>query len=153
MLVGGGLGPTLDDVTATASRALGRELFEPGGAGGGALWFDRRGVAMSDTNRRQALFPVGARILRNRAGTAPAFLVEEDGRAVVALPGPPRELAVVWQEEVLPWLGAARLDEGAARRAPLLPLRHPRGVFAERAGEWMARTRIRAWAARCATAR
>jgi nicotinamide-nucleotide amidase len=100
VLVGGGLGPTLDDVTRHGvARALGRELFESDEALAEVrAWFDRRGVAMSDTNRRQALFPRGAQVLRNRAGTAPAFLLEREGRAVAALPGPPRELAVVWRE-------------------------------------------------------
>ena len=108
VLVGGGLGPTLDDVTRHGiAHALGRELFESEEALADVRgWFERRGVRMSDTNRRQALLPRGARMLRNRAGTAPGFVLEHEGRAVLALPGPPRELAVVWAQEVLPWLRA-----------------------------------------------
>lgn len=139
--VGGGLGPTLDDVTRHGiARALERELVESAEALAEVRgWFERRGVPMSDTNRRQALFPAGAAILRNRAGTAPAFRAEVEGRAVIALPGPPRELHVVWEEEVLPWLrarGWAR-DPLAERRFHLFGI--PESLFAERAGEWMAR--------------
>jgi nicotinamide-nucleotide amidase len=141
VLVAGGLGPTLDDVTRHGiARALGRELEEDAAALGEVRgWFERRGVPMSATNRRQALFPRGARILRNRAGTAPAFRVELAGRAVVALPGPPRELEVVWREEVVPWLqssGRAR-SPLAERRFYLFGLSE--SVFAERCGEWMER--------------
>jgi nicotinamide-nucleotide amidase len=141
VLVGGGLGPTLDDVTRHGiARALGRELVESAEALAEVrVWFERRGVAMSDTNRRQALFPRGAHVLRNRAGTAPAFVVEHEGRAVVALPGPPRELAVVWREELLPWLHSRGWT-----RAPLAERRFylfgiPESTFAERVGPWMAR--------------
>jgi len=141
VLVGGGLGPTLDDVTRHGiARALGRDLAESAEALAEVrAWFERRGVVMSDTNRRQALFPHGALVLRNRAGTAPAFLVEHSGRAVAALPGPPRELRVVWQEELLPWLEARGWTSAplAEHRFHLFGI--PESVFAERAGEWMAR--------------
>ena len=139
--VTGGLGPTLDDVTRHGiARALALELVEDAGAVAElTAWFAQRGVVMSDTNRRQALFPRGAAILRNRAGTAPGFRVERDGRAVLALPGPPRELTVVWNDEVEPWLRA----RGWGREP--IPERHfylfgiPESRFAERVGPWMAR--------------
>ncbi len=141
VLVGGGLGPTLDDVTRHGiARAFGRELLEDAQALADVhAWFEGRGVPMSATNLRQALLPRGARRVRNRAGTAPAFLLEEDGRAVLALPGPPRELHVVWAEEVVPWLRASgRAGVGLAeRRFYLFGL--PESLFAEQSGSWMAR--------------
>jgi len=141
VLVGGGLGPTLDDVSRHGvARALERDLEEdPVALAEVRAWFDRRGVPMSDTNRRQALFPSGATIVRNRAGTAPGFRIERGARAVLALPGPPRELHVVWREEVVPWLTA----RGWAR--PPIPEHRfflfgiPESQFAERSGAWMAR--------------
>jgi len=141
VLVGGGLGPTLDDVTRHGiAAAFGRELHEDAQALAALrAWFELRRVPMSDTNRRQALFPAGARILPNRAGTAPAFLLEHAGRAVAALPGPPRELKVVWAEELLPWLRARGWLGApiAERRFYLFGI--PESTFAERAGAWMAR--------------
>ncbi len=141
VFVGGGLGPTLDDVTRHGiARALGRELFESAEALTEVrAWFERRAVAMSATNRRQALFPRGARILRNRAGTAPGFLVEHGGQAVLALPGPPRELGVVWQEEVLPWLETQGWTRPALAERRLHLFGIPESVFAEQSGAWMAR--------------
>jgi len=141
VLVSGGLGPTLDDVTRHGiARAFERELVESSAALDDVrAWFDRRGIAMSATNRRQALFPQGAEIVKNRAGTAPGFRLERGGRVVVALPGPPRELRVVWSEEVLPWLVASGRTLGplAERHFHLFGLSE--SVFAERAGDWMER--------------
>lgn len=141
VLVGGGLGPTLDDVTRHGvARHFGRVLVEdPGALAEVARWFQGRGVEMSDTNRRQALFPAGARCVRNRAGTAPAFLLEEEGRALFALPGPPRELEVVWREEVVPWLRARGWTRPAIAERRFYLFGLPESRFAERAGDWMAR--------------
>ena len=142
LLVTGGLGPTLDDVTRHGvAAAFGRELvLDEQALEDVRAWFARRNVEMSDTNRRQALIPRDATVLPNRHGTAPGFRLESHGRAVVVLPGPPRELHGMWREEVLPWL----LASGRAR-APL-PVRSfylfglSESLFAERAGAWMERS-------------
>jgi nicotinamide-nucleotide amidase len=141
LFVSGGLGPPLDDVTRHGgARAFGRALaLDEAALADVRAWFARRDVVMSDTNRRQALFPRGATVLANRHGTAPGFRLEHEGRAVVVLPGPPRELQGLWADEVLPWLAA----RGSAR-APL-PTRSfylfglSESLFAERAGAWMER--------------
>jgi len=141
LFVTGGLGPTLDDVTRHGvARAFERELvLDEAALADVRSWFARRNVTMSDTNRRQALFPRGATVVPNRHGTAPGFRLEHEGRAVVVLPGPPRELEGMWREEVLPWLAA----RGCAR-APL-PQRSfylfglSESLFAERAAAWMER--------------
>jgi len=141
LVVTGGLGPTLDDVTRHGvAAAFGRELdLDESALADVRAWFARRKVAMSDTNQRQALFPRGATVIPNRHGTAPGFRLEAGGRAVVVLPGPPRELQGMWKDEVLPWLAAS----GRAR--PPLPVRSfylfglSESLFAERAGAWMER--------------
>lgn len=141
LFVTGGLGPTLDDVTRHGvAAAFGRELvLDEAALTDVRAWFAARNVPMSDTNRRQALFPRGATVLANRHGTAPGFRLEEGGRVVVVLPGPPRELEGLWKDEVLPWL----LASGRARNA--LPVRSfylfnlSESLFAERAGAWMER--------------
>jgi len=142
LCVTGGLGPTLDDVTRHGvAAAFGRELaLDEAALTDVRAWFARRNVTMSDTNRRQALFPRGATVIPNRHGTAPGFRLELDGRAVVVLPGPPRELQGMWADEVLPWLVAS-----GRVRAPL-PVRAfylfglSESLFAERAGAWMERS-------------
>ena len=54
--------------------------------------FARRGLQMPEINRRQAMVPAGAEVIPNPNGTAPGLWLEHDGRIVVLLPGPPREL-------------------------------------------------------------
>ncbi len=90
----GGLGPTLDDVTReTVAAALGRPLEEDA-----ALIeqlerrFASRGYRMPEINRRQARVPAGAAVVPNPRGTAPGLWIDEGARGVLLLPGPPREL-------------------------------------------------------------
>ena len=90
----GGLGPTDDDLTRDAvAQVTGRRLVEDAAIVERiAARFARRGMRMPEVNRRQALVLQGATVLDNPHGTAPGQLVEHEGRAVVLLPGPPREL-------------------------------------------------------------
>jgi nicotinamide-nucleotide amidase len=106
VVVTGGLGPTLDDVTRHGvARAAERDLYEsPEALLNVRAWYDRAGRAMPETNRRQALVPVGAVVVPNRFGTAPGFRCAVGGATVIVLPGPPRELHAVWGAEVHPWL-------------------------------------------------
>jgi nicotinamide-nucleotide amidase len=141
VIVGGGLGPTLDDVTRHGvARALGRELVEDADTVTRlGEWFARRRVPMSPANRRQALFPAGATILANRVGTAPGFLVEDEAGAVIVVPGPPRELEVVWRESVVPWLAASGRADAPRVEHNFHLFGLPESRFAELCGEWMAR--------------
>ena len=110
----GGLGPTVDDVTREAvARVAGRELvFHPELLEQIAGFFERRGVTMSENNRRQAYVPAGAIVVENPVGTAPAFIVELEQKAVICLPGVPHEMARLLQERVLPYL-SQKMGEAA----------------------------------------
>jgi nicotinamide-nucleotide amidase len=90
----GGLGPTDDDLTREAvAGVLGLELTEdPAITDQIARRFESRGLRMPEVNRRQAMVPRGARVLDNPLGTAPGLYIESGDKAVVLLPGPPREL-------------------------------------------------------------
>ncbi len=90
----GGLGPTADDMTRDAlagALALQLDVDEAILAGIRAR-FERRGMAMPDINRRQAMVPRGAVVLENTRGTAPGLWIERSGTSVLVLPGPPREM-------------------------------------------------------------
>ena len=104
VIVTGGLGPTADDVTRDAvSDVLGRRLEEDAEILAGIRQrFERRGLKMPDVNKRQALVPSGATVLANVFGTAPGLLLDADGRMVVLLPGPPRELKPMFETHVEP---------------------------------------------------
>lgn len=102
----GGLGPTVDDPTREAiAQAFGVETeFRP------ELWeqirsrFRRFGRLPTENNRRQAYVPAGSLAVENPVGTAPAFIVESDDRAVIALPGVPSEMEYLLDNAVLPYL-------------------------------------------------
>jgi nicotinamide-nucleotide amidase len=100
----GGLGPTHDDRTVeTIARVAGCELVVDEElvlqietvARGVAERIGRPYADFVPGVRKQASVPVGATVL-GLAGTAPAVLVEHDGRVAVALPGPPSELRGLW---------------------------------------------------------
>lgn len=102
----GGLGPTVDDVTREAvARAFGRPLeFHQYLLDQIEARFRAFGRTMSDTNRRQAYAPQGARIVENPKGTAPSFIVEDERGTVVVLPGVPREMRYLWENSIAPYL-------------------------------------------------
>jgi nicotinamide-nucleotide amidase len=102
----GGLGPTEDDLTReTVAELLGRKLRRNDEI---LRYIEGRfrslGRDMPEVNVRQAMVPEGAEILENSRGTAPGLWIEDGGRAVVLLPGPPRELKPLFREQVLPRL-------------------------------------------------
>lgn len=102
----GGLGPTADDLTReTVAQVLGRPLnLDPGVLGEIEAFFRRRGVPMPENNRRQAMVPAGALVIRNRKGTAPGLIIPEGEKTLVLLPGPPFELRPMVEETVVPFL-------------------------------------------------
>ena len=107
VIVTGGLGPTVDDVTKEAiCDALGvePEVHEPSLRAMEEV-FVKSGRQMRENNRKQALVPRGAIVLPNREGTAPGFIaIAKDGKFVAATPGVPREMKPMLVEGVLPWL-------------------------------------------------
>lgn len=130
ILVSGGLGPTVDDVTrAAVSDVTGRPLvFHQDLLDQIAARFARFGRQMTENNRRQAYVPEGAIVIENRVGTAPAFIVEgvrspqgsTGGRGtIICLPGVPRELEYLMERHVIPYL-KGRLGEAAVIKAKVL---------------------------------
>jgi len=102
----GGLGPTEDDLTReTLADLLGRKLRRNDEIVRQIqARFRSFGREMPENNVRQAMVPEGAEILPNPRGTAPGLWIEDGERSVALLPGPPRELKPLFQEEVLPRL-------------------------------------------------
>jgi nicotinamide-nucleotide amidase len=115
----GGLGPTPDDLTREAIAEVCREtpVVDPDlEAWLRGLWA-RRGMEMPAMNLKQAWLIPSASALPNGNGTAPAWWVERpDGRVIVALPGPPREMRPIWEADVLPRLRARGAGADMASR-------------------------------------
>ncbi|MBI2965579.1 MAG: CinA family protein, partial [Chloroflexi bacterium] len=105
----GGLGPTSDDLTREAvAKVMGEEMrVDPASL----VWlegvFRQRGIEMPKTNIKQATLIPSATSIPNPTGTAPGWWVERDGRHIVLLPGPPRELQLMWEKTVGPRLAKA----------------------------------------------
>jgi len=103
----GGLGPTPDDLTREAIAAVWGEtpVVDPRLEAALRRLWRRRGLPYPTANVKQAWRIPSARPIPNPNGTAPGWWVERpDGRLVVALPGPPRELRPMWRDWVLPRL-------------------------------------------------
>jgi len=102
----GGLGPTEDDLTREcAARALGRSLMKEASLVESIeSRFRARGMHMPEINLRQALRIDGAAILDNPKGTAPGQWIEQGGKVLMLLPGPPRELEPMFLAACLPRL-------------------------------------------------
>ena len=102
----GGLGPTEDDVTKkVVSRVVKKQLvLEQKILERIQARFQNRGLEMPANNARQALVLLGSKILENPVGTAPGLWIEHEGCQILLLPGPPRELKVVFEEACLPRL-------------------------------------------------
>ncbi len=136
VFVSGGLGPTRDDLTTEVlAETFGRKLeLDEVSLAAIEAFFARVGREMVDTNRKQAYFPSGADVLPNPIGTAPGFAIEvpggssgvpgaseESSRAAgeawstvfFSMPGVPRELDKMMDEQVLPRV-EARLAQAEA---------------------------------------
>jgi len=106
VLCTGGLGPTEDDVTRDAIAELLDEQPEvdPTLAEELRAFFVRRGAPMPERNLKQAWLTPSTRAIPNPRGTAPGWWAEREGRIVIAMPGPPAEMARMWEKEVAPEL-------------------------------------------------
>jgi competence/damage-inducible protein CinA-like protein len=114
----GGLGPTEDDITRKVfARVAGRQLM---------LDYEilehirerltSRGYQMTPNNERQALIPRGATALPNPNGSAPGIRMDQDGKVVALLPGPPRENQPMFDDYVMPDLERMSRGSRMARR-------------------------------------
>ena len=94
LITTGGLGPTSDDMTREAvARVVGEDMsVDPESLAWLKGVFQKRGIAMPETNVKQAMLIPSAATVPNPGGTAPGWWVEREGARAVLLPGPPREL-------------------------------------------------------------
>lgn len=91
----GGLGPTFDDLTKqTVCAALGVKLYFDEHAKAELDQFFRvnQGGIMTDNNLQQCWLPVGCTPFYNTCGTAPGCGFCVNGKTVLILPGPPKEM-------------------------------------------------------------
>jgi nicotinamide-nucleotide amidase len=109
VIVTGGLGPTADDITTAAvARAfrLALRSDEEVLANLKAMFAKFR-LTWTENNAKQAVFPEGAKVIPNPAGTAAGFALQQDGRILAVIPGVPREVARMMPDGVIPLLQQA----------------------------------------------
>lgn len=106
ILTTGGLGPTQDDLTKeVACKALDDTLVMMDDVLEEITkYFKALGREMTENNKKQAIMPSRATVFHNDAGTAPGFALEKDGKYIICMPGPPREMKRMFQKSVVPFL-------------------------------------------------
>jgi len=115
VLVTGGLGPTLDDLTVDVVAGL---VGVPAVVDPGAKRRMDERVAraryVAPNMERQVRVPEGAQVYDNAVGLAPCFEVRVDRAQVICLPGPPRELRPIFEDHLVPRITALREARGEA---------------------------------------
>jgi len=99
----GGLGPTQDDLTREAfAMVLDEKLFMDAELENQLrVAFSRMGREMPRSNLQQAMRIPSSVPLPNLTGTAPGLWIDKNDKVIVVMPGPPREMLPMWQNEVL----------------------------------------------------
>lgn len=112
VLTTGGLGPTQDDMTKEiACQVMGDELVMMDDVMEELLaMFTDTGRKMTENNKKQAIMPSRAVVFHNDAGTAPGFALEKDGKYIICMPGPPREMTRMFEKSVKPFLESLSED-------------------------------------------
>jgi nicotinamide-nucleotide amidase len=111
VILGGGLGPTDDDLTRESIAEVVGEtpVIDQVYLEKLRAFFESRGRSFPESNSKQAWVLPSGEALENPVGTAPGWFVrivegEFAGKIITALPGPPREMTRMWTDQVLPRL-------------------------------------------------
>ena len=106
IIIGGGLGPTEDDLTREAiAEVTGKTLYkDPKLLEEIENRFRKRGFILTKNNDKQAMIPETATAIHNPNGTAPAFSLKWKNKIIYALPGVPHEMKWLFENVVLPEL-------------------------------------------------
>ncbi|MGX4599299.1 competence/damage-inducible protein A [Faecalimicrobium sp. JNUCC 81] len=102
----GGLGPTDDDITKeVACKYFNQELIlHELSLNKIKSHFEKLNIGLTENNKKQAYFPKNSIILENKNGTAPGAILKKEGKTIIVLPGPPREMIPMFENYVKPYL-------------------------------------------------
>jgi nicotinamide-nucleotide amidase len=108
VVVTGGLGPTTDDLTATAAaEQAGVELMTNEEALADIQrWVVKRAIPLRASHAKQAKLPAGSEMIPNETGTAPGFVMRSEGCVAFYLPGVPSEMRMMFEQYVAPRVGS-----------------------------------------------
>ncbi len=107
LIITGGLGPTPDDLTTESLASLFKaDLYKSE-----EVWEDiqiklkHKDEKLAKCNEKQALLPIGSKIIRNPRGTAPGVIwTPKSNFTILTFPGVPSEMKAMWLETAKPWL-------------------------------------------------
>lgn len=113
VIITGGLGPTLDDITREAvSKASNNALeYQPWLASVIEERFGARSIPLPEITYRQAYLPTEAEAIVPTIGSAPGIILQKDNKFIISLPGVPREMEAMIENSVAPWLRERFLQE------------------------------------------
>ncbi len=108
LIINGGLGPTVDDLTAQAlALAIGEELTEhPQALAHLTKWCQQRDAELNGPNLKQAILPKDCQIIANKNGSAVGFSVRYNNCDIYCTPGVPHELKTMLFEQITPTISA-----------------------------------------------
>ncbi|GLX77056.1 nicotinamide-nucleotide amidohydrolase PncC [Thalassotalea insulae] len=103
LIINGGLGPTVDDLTAQAlALAMNSHLQQhPQALEHLTQWGQQRGITLDQANLKQAMLPAGASIIDNSIGSAVGFACHYQGCDIYCTPGVPKELAIMLEQQII----------------------------------------------------
>lgn len=106
LIVNGGLGPTIDDLSAEAlSKAFNLAIkTHPDALEHVKAWCDRLNTQLNNANLKQTLLPEGVELLANPIGSAVGFYIEKNDCLILFTPGVPSELDAMLEVAILPLL-------------------------------------------------
>lgn len=113
IIITGGLGPTGDDITRNAvARAFDLKLIYRAEI---TERIEKRleeyHVKLTDNNNQQAMIPEGAKILENKNGTAPGFIINKEDTLCICMPGVPKEMKPMFKNQVLNFLNLKKVEK------------------------------------------
>ena len=106
VILTGGLGPTEDDITKeVCAKYFGYPLLRDEEILKDIKsYFVKKNLEMPVSNEKQAYVPKPSITLYNENGTAPGSILEKDGKSIIILPGPPKEMIPMFKKSVVPYL-------------------------------------------------
>ncbi len=107
VILNGGLGPTEDDLTKeTCAKVMGLPLVTDQHTKERLKEYykGRKKEDLPESNWKQAVIPERAVVFDNGNGTAPGLVVEQNGKTVILVPGPPNELYPMMEKQICPYL-------------------------------------------------
>ncbi len=137
LLVSGGLGPTLDDLTAEcAARVAGVQLVEHAEVIASLeSRYAARGVELNAMNRRQARVPSNAEVKLNEEGAAPLFSYTLGHCRCFFVPGVPREFRHLVSRHVVPFVKTLAQQQSVAPLFRQLRLLKTLGIWESKLDE------------------